>query len=132
MRPRQAELRLHQVLLQVKDVERSKEFYTRKLGFKVRYDFSPKYIAVLTPNKLQIGLYPFQRGRGRQRSKNQPAGIEFEVDNVDLYYRRLSKLRDRFSEQPKDSRGAREARFSDPDGHRPAISSPASKSSKMK
>jgi len=85
MRPRQAGLRLHQVLLQVKDVERSKEFYTRKLGFKVRYDFSPKYVAVLTPNKLQIGLHPFQRGRGRQRSRNQPAGIEFEVDIVSAH-----------------------------------------------
>ena len=60
MRPRQNGLRLHQVLLQVKDVERSKEFYTRKLGFKVLYDFSPEYVAVLTPNRLQIGLHPFQ------------------------------------------------------------------------
>jgi len=130
MRPRQAGLRLHQVLLQVKDVERSKEFYTRKLGFKVRYDFSPKYVAVLTPNKLQIGLHPFQRGRGRQRSRNQPAGIEFEVDNVDFWYRRLRKLGIRFTEKPKDSWGEREARFSDPDGYRLAISSPAKKSSK--
>ena len=103
MRRRQPGLRLHQVLLQVKDVERSKEFYTRKLGFKILYDFSPEYVAVLTPNKLQIGLYPFQRGRGWQRSKDQPAGIEFEVDNVDLYYRRLRKLGVRFSEKPKDS-----------------------------
>jgi len=58
MRRRQPGLRLHQVLLQVKDVERSKEFYTRKLGFKVLYDFSPEYVAVLTPNKLQVGLHP--------------------------------------------------------------------------
>ena len=130
MRRRQPGLRLHQVLLQVKDVERSKEFYTRKLGFKVRYDFSPKYIAVLTPNKLQIGLHPFQRGHRRQRSRNQPVGIEFEVDNVDLCYRRLRKLGVRFSEKPKDSWGEREARFSDPDGYRLAISSPAKKSSK--
>src|SRR2546426_3062532 len=97
MRRRQPGLRLHQVLLQVKDVERSKEFYTRKLGFKVLYDFSPEYVAVLTPNKLQIGLHPFQIGHRRQRSRNQPAAIEFEVDNVDLWYRRLRKLGIRFS-----------------------------------
>ena len=130
MRTRQAGLRLHQVLLQVKDVERSKEFYTRKLGFKLLYDFSPEYIAVLTPNKLQIGLHPFKGGRSRQRSKNQAAGIEFEVDNVDVSYRRLRKLGIRFSEKPKDSWGEREARFTDPDGYRLAISSPAKKSSK--
>jgi len=130
MRRRQPGLRLHQVLLQVKDVERSKEFYTRKLGFKILYDFSPEYVAVLTPNKLQIGLHPFQGGRSRPRSKNQTAGMEFEVDNVDLCYRRLRKLGVRFSEKPKDSWGEREARFSDPDGYRLAISSPAEKSSK--
>jgi len=130
MRRRQPGLRLHQVLLQVKDVERSREFYTRKLGFKVLYDFSPEYVAVLTPNKLQIGLHPFQIGHRRQRSRNQPAGIEFEVDNVDLWYRRLRKLGIRFSEKPKDSWGEREARFSDPDGYRLAISSLAKKSSK--
>jgi catechol 2,3-dioxygenase-like lactoylglutathione lyase family enzyme len=45
MRRSKAGLRLHQVLLQVKDVERSKEFYTTKLGFKVLYDFSPDYLA---------------------------------------------------------------------------------------
>src|SRR3989454_8646356 len=128
MRRRQPGLRLHQVLLQVKDVERSREFYTRKLGFKVLYDFSPEYIAVLTPNKLQIGLHPFQGGRRRQRSMDQPAGIEFEVDNVDLWYRRLRKRGIRFSEKPKDSWGEREARFTDPDGYRLAISSPTKKS----
>src|SRR5207245_11804436 len=117
MRPRQAGLRLHQVLLQVKDVERSKELYTRKLGFKILYDFSPKYVAVLTPNKLQIGLHPFQRGRGRQRSRNQPAGIEFEVDNFDLWYPRLRKLGVRFSEKQKDARAKPDAHYSDPDGY---------------
>src|SRR5256712_13540617 len=128
MRPRQPGLRLHQVLLQVKDVGRSKEFYTRKLGFKILYDFSPEYVAVLTPNKLQIGLHPFQGGRRRQRSRDQPAGIEFEVDNVDLCYLRLGKVGVRFSEKAKDSWGGREARLSDPEGNHLAISGAATNS----
>ena len=94
---------MHQVLLQVKDVQRSKEFYERKLGFEVLYDFSPEYVAVLTPNKIQIGLHPFQGGRSRQVFRNQPAGIEFEVDNVDLWYRRLRKRGIRFSEKIEQS-----------------------------
>ena len=57
--------RLHQVLLQVKDVQRSRDFYTKKAGFKVLYDFSPEYVAVITPNRLQIGLHPFPRGSRR-------------------------------------------------------------------
>jgi len=123
-------LRLHQVLLQVRDVERSKEFYTKKLGFKVLYDFSPEYVAVVTPNKLQIGLHTVQEGRSRKRSKSQPVGIEFGVDNVDSWYKRLKVRGVRFREKPKDSWGEREARFTDPDGYRLAISSPAKKSSK--
>src|SRR5712691_943879 len=97
-----AGLRLHQVLLQVKDVERSRDFYTKKLGFKVLYDFSPKYLAVITPNKLQIGLHPSQRDSPRRGTKDQTAGIEFEVDNVDLSYRTLGKPGIKFSQKPKD------------------------------
>ena len=33
-------MHLHQVMLQVRSVDRSKEFYTRTLGFKLLYDFS--------------------------------------------------------------------------------------------
>jgi catechol 2,3-dioxygenase-like lactoylglutathione lyase family enzyme len=118
------------VLLQVKDVERSRDFYTKKLGFKILYDFSPEYVAVVTPNKLQIGLHPFRQGSRRPGTRNQTAGIEFEVDNVDLWYRTLRKRGIRFNEKPKDSWGEREARFADPDGYRLAISSPGKKPSK--
>jgi catechol 2,3-dioxygenase-like lactoylglutathione lyase family enzyme len=117
------------VLLQVKDVERSKEFYTKKLGFKVLYDFSPEYTLPSYPNNLQIGLHPF-RGSRRPATRDQTAGIEFEVDNVDFWYRTLRKRGIKFSEKPKESWGEREARFTDPDGYRLAISSPARKSSK--
>ena len=102
-RSRKVGLRLHQVLLRVKDVERSREFYTKKLGFKVLHDFSPEYVAVLTPNKLQIGLHPFRRDRARPWDRDQPVGVEFEVDNVDFWYRRLRNQGIRFSEKPKDS-----------------------------
>ena len=130
MRSSKSGLHLHQVLLQVKDVERSKEFYTRKLGFRLLYDFSPEYLAVLTPNKLQIGLHPLRRGTRRAGARDRTVGIEFAVDNVDVWYRTLRKRGIRFSEKPKDSWGEREARFTDPDGYRLAISSPARKSSK--
>ncbi len=118
-------MHLHQVLLQVKDVERSREFYTRKLGFRVLYDYSPHYLAVVTPNKLQIGLHPFKKHVGKTATREKSAGIEFEVDNVDSWYQRLTKRGVRFSEKPKDSWGEREARFKDPDGYTLAISSPA-------
>ena len=98
MNPSKVGLRLHQVLLQVKDVERSRDFYTRKLGFKVLYDFSPEYLAVITPNKLQIGLHPIRGSSRRSGTGDQTAGIEFEVDNVGFWYRTLRKRGIRFSE----------------------------------
>lgn len=130
MGPGKAGLRLHQVILQVKDVERSRDFYTKKLGFKILYDFSPKYLAIVTPNKLQIGLHPFPVSSRRRGIRDQTAGIEFEVDNVDSWYRTLRKRGIRFKEKPKDAWGEREARFADPDGYHLAISSPAKKTSK--
>ena len=115
---------MHQVLLQVRDVERSREFYTKKLGFRVLYDYSPEYLAVITPNKLQIGLHPSKKPVTKTRTAEKPVGIEFEVDNVDSWYQRLRKRGVRFSEKPKTTWGEREARFKDPDGYRLAISSP--------
>src|SRR5712692_9680764 len=119
---RKSGMRLHQVLLQVKDVERSREFYTEKLGFTVKHDFSPRYLAVLTPNKLQIDFHPPEQGSARRSNKRQPVGIEFEVNNVGAWYKRLKKLGVKFSEKPRDEWGEREARFLDPDGYRLAIS----------
>ena len=123
-RSRKKGMHLHQVLLEVKNVDRSREFYTETLGFKLLYDFSPRYLAVVTPNKVQIGFHPRENGVSPSRSKNKAVGIEFEVDNVDSWYRRLRKLGVKFSDKPKNAWGEREARFRDPDGYRLAISSP--------
>jgi lactoylglutathione lyase len=118
-----AGMRLHQVLLQVKDMDRSKKFYTEILGLKLRYDFSPEYLAVLTSNKLQIGFHPYRRGSSATNNKDRPIGIEFQVDDVDFWYKRLRKLGVRFIEKPRSAWGEMEARFLDPDGYRLAISS---------
>src|SRR2546425_9778973 len=117
-------LQLNQVLFQVRDVERSREFYTEKLGFKLFADFSPEYVAVITPNRLQIGFYPSKGRVHRLTDKEKPAAIEFEVDNADTWYQRLRKRGVRFSGRPKTEWGEREARFKDPDGFTLAISSP--------
>ena len=126
MTRRKRGMRLHQVILQVRDVKRSGQFYTGKLGFKVKYDFPPEYLAVVTTNKLQIGFHPGKPGGPRARG-DQPVGIEFEVDDVDALYGKLKKLGVRFFEKPTNAWGEREARFFDPDGYRLAISGPTGK-----
>ncbi len=103
-------------------MKKSKDFYTKKLGFKLKYDYSPEYLAVVTPNKLQIGFHP---GKGsRKARRDQPVGIEFEVDDVDAFYGRLKKMGVKFIEKPTNAWGEREAQFVDPDGYRLAISGP--------
>jgi len=62
MRRSKAGLRLHQVLLQVKDVQRSRDFYTRKVGFHLLYDFSPEYVAVYHPEQASDRLTPVSKG----------------------------------------------------------------------
>src|SRR5215472_10217485 len=106
-------LRLHQIILEVKDVNRSRQFYTKKLGFKVKHDYAPEYLAVETPNRLQIGFYP-RKSRGVKRGRrDQPVGIEFDVADVDALYRRLRKMGVKFTEKPTNAWGEREARFLD-------------------
>jgi len=117
-------MHLHQVLLRVKSLERSRQFYTKTLGFKLLYDFSPEYLAVLTPNKMQIGFHPYTKSRTRLSRRSSSVGMEFEVDRVDAWYQRLKRLGVKFTEKPRDAWGEREARFLDPDGYRLAISSP--------
>ena len=107
-------------------MERSRQFYTKKLGFKVKYDFSPEYLAVVTPNRLQLGFHPSKPG-GSKRTRDQPVGIEFEVDDVDALYNKLKKQGVKFVEKPTNAWGEREARFLDPDGYRLAISGPVGK-----
>jgi catechol 2,3-dioxygenase-like lactoylglutathione lyase family enzyme len=121
---RKCGLRLHQVILRAKDLERSKQFYTKKLGFKVKYDYSPEYLAVVTPNQLQIGFHPGNQSRTRKAHGDQLVGIGFEVDDVDALYGKLRKLGVKFIDNPTNAWGEREARFLDPDGYRIAISGP--------
>jgi hypothetical protein len=66
--------------------------------------FLPSIPCLLTPTNLQIGLHPF-RGSRRPATRDQTAGIEFEVDNVDFWYRTLRKRGIKFSEKPKESWG---------------------------
>ena len=130
MRSTRKGLRLNQILLHVRDVERSRRFYTEKLGFKVRHDFSPEYVAIVTPNNIQIGLHPRKDRQSKQTNTAQHASIEFDVDNVDVWYKRLKERGVKFTEKPRDEWGEREARFKDPDGYGLAISSPSQKSEK--
>lgn len=117
-------LSLDVVTLIVRDTARSKEFYTEKLGFKLKTD-ADGFASVLTPNGFSIGLHTAHEGHTH---KVDPDGVqlEFEVDDVNTSYEQLKKNGVRFVQGPKDMPwGEREAQFKDPDGHVLIISSPS-------
>ena len=110
----------------VKDVQRSKEFYVKNLGFKLKTDAN-EFVSLLTPNRFLIGLHSPHKGH-EHKVEAKGFQLEFEVDDVDAWYERLRKQGVRFAQKPKDMPWKeREAEFKDPDGHILIISSPVRK-----
>jgi catechol 2,3-dioxygenase-like lactoylglutathione lyase family enzyme len=106
----------------VRDTRRSKDFYLRKLGFKLKTE-ADEFVSVLTPNNFPIGLHTPHKGHTHKVAASS-FQLEFAVDDVDLWYERLKKKGVRFIQKPKDMPWKeREAEFKDPDGHVLIISS---------
>lgn len=112
---------LNHVLLNVKNVAKSKEFYVRKLGLK-KISADADYVSVRTPNNVYIGLHG-----GHNKASRKPWGTElyFQVGDADAWYERLRKKGVRFTQRPKNMPwGSRLAFLKDPDGHLLGISGP--------
>ena len=100
----------------VKDTGRAKEFYSRKLGFKVLGDFGD-YVSVEVERGVTIGLHSLHEGHSH-RLETKGFELSFRVDDVDEWYRRLYKIGVGFTRKPENMPcGTREAYFTDPDGH---------------
>ncbi|HZY47848.1 MAG TPA: VOC family protein [Candidatus Bathyarchaeia archaeon] len=110
------------ITLIVKNTRRSKEFYVKKLGFKLKTD-AGEFVSVLTPNRFPIGLHTPHKGH-KHKVAPDSFQLEFDVDDVDLWYERLKKRGVRFTQKPRDMPWKeREAELRDPDGHILVISS---------
>ena len=113
-------LALNLMLFYVKDIERSSEFYVKKLGFKRTYG-DDDYVSVRAPNGITLGLH------NAPRKSVKPSGSEyyFRVDDVDVWYDRLRNKGVKFCRRPKDQPwGDRTAYFRDPDGYQLALHGP--------
>jgi catechol 2,3-dioxygenase-like lactoylglutathione lyase family enzyme len=109
----------------VRDTRRSKEFYVKKLGFKLKTD-AAEFVSVLTPNKIAIGLHEPHKGHIHKVAPSS-SQLEFVVDDVDAWYSRLKKKGVKFTQKPKNMPWKeREAELKDPDGHILIISGPVS------
>ena len=119
------------VRYQVKDVDRSVDFYTKRLGFKLERRPSP-VIAILSMEKLTLWL----SGPGSSGSKalpdsrtQEPGGwnrIALEVDDLPAQVATLKKEGVPFRNEIVSGPGGQQIQIEDPDGNPIELFKPAS------
>jgi catechol 2,3-dioxygenase-like lactoylglutathione lyase family enzyme len=114
------DVRLEGLTLRVENVQRSIEFYGRRLGFTVEINKAPDFamIRVGGPNGGTIGLLPVAQGEA-STSAEQRAGIHIELttDDLDALYEELKTRGVEFFEPPHQEPWERLMRAHDPDGY---------------
>jgi len=120
--PFSADTKTAVVRYQVKDVERSLEFYTRHLGFRV-VQHAGAVIAIIARGDLHLilggpessGSRPLPDGR-----RQEPGGwnrIVLYVEDLDSTMASLEKARTRFRNQVEVGPGGKQIQLDDPDGN---------------
>lgn len=110
------------VRYQVKDVERSIDFYTKHLGFKLDMKHPPAFAQVSIPN-LQLIL----SGPGASGSRQMPDGraqepggwnrVMLQVTDLPARIEELKEAGLRFRNQMESGPGGRQIQIEDPDGN---------------
>ncbi len=114
-------MRFEGLTLTVEDVERSLEFYNRKLGIEVAYKSAPAF-AMLRHGDGTIGLLSIDEAKkeGVERASAAQARaihIEFTTDNLDELYEELKGKGVIFAHPPHDEPWERSMTAYDPDGY---------------
>jgi catechol 2,3-dioxygenase-like lactoylglutathione lyase family enzyme len=108
-------LKLHAVMLGVRDVDASVAFYTEKLGFTLCGRFGAFAFVDMNGTMLALsgGL-----AEARPRAGGEPVEIVLAVDGVRRAYERLRGRGVIFMNEPHSIDGTNDvANFEDPDGH---------------
>jgi glyoxylase I family protein len=110
------------VRYQVRDVERSIDFYTRQLGFKLDHKHPPAFAQVSTGNLKLIlsgpgasGSRPMPDGR-----RQEPGGwnrVILQVDDLPARIEALKKAGLHLRNQMESGPGGRQIQLEDPDGN---------------
>ena len=113
---------LHGVRYQVKDIERSIDFYTKRLGFKLDRKHAPAFAQVSIPNLKLIlsgpgasGSRPMPDGRSQE-----PGGwnrVILEVEDLQETIADLEKAGLHFRNQMESGPGGKQIQLEDPDGN---------------
>jgi glyoxylase I family protein len=119
------------VRYQVKDVERSIEFYTRTLDFKLEHQAGAAFATV-----SKDGLNVFLSGPGSSGSRTLPDGREQEpggwnrlvlrVDDLESVMAKLKEAGLRFRNEIESGPAGKQIQVEDPDGNPIELFDPAS------
>jgi catechol 2,3-dioxygenase-like lactoylglutathione lyase family enzyme len=113
-------VRLEGLTLRVEDIQRSIEFYSRKLGVTVEIDKAPDFamIRIGGPQGGTIGLLPIEEDTPSMIPE-QRAGIHIKLttDDLDALYVELKARGVEFFEPPHEEPWERSMRAYDPDGY---------------
>ena len=120
------------VRYQVKDVNRSIDFYTRQLGFKLDQKHPPAFAQVSAGNLKLIlsgpgasGSRPMPDGRSQE-----PGGwnrVILHVENLPARIEALKKAGLRFRNEMESGPGGKQIQLEDPDGNPLELFEPASR-----
>lgn len=115
-------LKLHAVMLGVRDVDVAASFYAEKLGFTLGGRFGE--FAFVDAGGTMLVLSG-DLARARPRAGPEPVEVVLAVDAVGEAYRRLRARGVTFQNEPHPIDGVNHvANFEDPDGHRFSLYGP--------
>jgi catechol 2,3-dioxygenase-like lactoylglutathione lyase family enzyme len=104
--------------LHVADLERSIEFYTKKLGFKIEFRYEDFYAGIIKDGysiHLKTGDPPIEQKK--QHEDSDPIDILFSVDHIDDLYEELSGQSVLFIQPLRQMPYGNEFYIADPDGN---------------
>lgn len=114
-------IRMEGFTLTVKNVKRSVEFYTKKLGFVCEVNAAPHF-ALIRMGGSSIGLLAWAEAKKDGAHKTTPKHnrsihVELSTDDLDGLYKKLLKKGVKFHAPPHDEPWERSASAFDPDGY---------------
>src|SRR5438045_3595760 len=123
-------LGLWRVRYQVKDVDRSVDFYTRQLGFKLDVKHPPAFAQVSAGNLKLILSGPGASGSralpdGRAQEPGGWNRVILHVENLPARIEALKKAGLRFRNQMEAGPGGKQIQVEDPDGNPLELFEPA-------
>lgn len=115
-------VRLEGLTLTVKNVKRSVEFYSKKLGLKCEVYAAPHFAMIRVGAGGTIGLLAWteakKEGAAPSTAKQKRAiHVELSTDDLDGLYKKLVAKGVKFHEPPHDEPWERSATAFDPDGY---------------